>query len=166
MEIASPDRLAMTLRKELTMKNKPLMLASLLRFIIAFAAVLNLLIGLMFFFGPELGITLWPSPLPREMMRFTGSIVLANGIGAAMIVRKPTWENARVLVAVALVYGVAVFLGLSIDLLAAGAPPIFWVYLIINTLFLFPAAYFFWKYEQSSKETYLNANYVNAKKEA
>jgi hypothetical protein len=168
MEIASPDRLAMTLRKEMTMNTKPLMLAPLLRLTIAFAAVLNLLIGLLFFFGPELGITLWPSPspLPREMLRFTGSIVLANGIGAAMIVHRPTWENARVLVAVALVYGVAVFLGLSIDLLAAGAPSIFWIYLIINTLFLFPAAYFFWKYEQSSKETYVNANYVNAKKEA
>jgi hypothetical protein len=110
---------------------------------------LNLIIGLLFFFGPELGITLWPSPLPREMMRFTGSIVFANGIGAAMIARRPTWENARVLVAVALVYGVAVFFGLFIDLVAAGAPPIFWIYLIINTFFLLPAGYFFWKYEQS-----------------
>jgi hypothetical protein len=166
MEIASPDRLAMTLTKEMTMNTKPFMLAPLLRLTIAFAAVLNLLIGLMFFFGPELGVTLWPSSLPREMMRFTGSIVLANGVGAAMIVRRPTWENARVLVAVALVYGGAVFLGLSIDLMAAGAPPIFWIYLIINTFFLLPAAFFFWKYEQSSKETFVNASYVNAKKEA
>lgn len=148
------------------MPTKPLMLTPLLRFTIAFAAALNLLIGLAFFFGPELGINLWPSPLPREMMRFTGSIVLANGIGAAMIARKPTWENARVLVAVALVYGVAVFLGLFIDLIAAGAPAVFWVYLIINTFFLIPAAYFFWKYEQSTKANLVNTNYVNAKKEA
>jgi hypothetical protein len=142
------------------------MLAPLLRFTIAFAAALNLLIGVLFFFGPELGITLWPSPLPREMMRFTGSIVFANGIGAAMIFRRPTWENARVLVAVALVYGVAVFFGLFIDLIAACAPPIFWIYLIINTFFLIPAAYFFWKYEQSHKETLISTHYVNAKKEA
>ena len=148
------------------MNTKPLMLAPLLRLIIGFATGLNLLIGLAFFFGPELGITLWPSPLPREMMRFTGSIVLANGIGAAMIVRRPTWENARVLVAVALLYGVAVFLGLFIDLIAAGAPAFFWIYLIINTLFLIPAAYFFWKYEQSTKETLTNASYLNVKKEA
>jgi hypothetical protein len=141
------------------------MLPPLLRFIIAFAAGLNLLIGLAFFFGPELGITLWPSPLPREMMRFTGSIVLANGIGAAMIVRRPTWENARVLVAVALVYGLAVFLGLFIDLVAAGAPAVFWIYLIINTLFLIPAAYFFWRYEQSTRESLSNTRYVNTKKE-
>jgi hypothetical protein len=142
------------------------MLAPLLRLVIAFAAGLNLLIGLLFFFGPELGITLWPTPLPREMVRFVGSIVFANGIGAAMIVRRPTWENARVLVAVALMYGAAVFLGLFIDLIAAGAPPIFWIYLIVNTFFLIPAAYFFWKYERSTKESLVNANYVNATKEA
>jgi hypothetical protein len=82
------------------------------------------------------------------MMRFIGAIVLANGIGAAMIVRRPTWENARVLIAVALVYGALVFLGLLIDLLAAGAPFVFWIYLVINTFFLIPAAYFFWQYEQ------------------
>jgi len=131
------------------MQTKAVMLASPLRITIAIAAALNLLIGLLFLFGPELGITLWPSPLPREMMRFVGSIVLANGIGAAMIVRKPTWENARVLVAVALVYGVAVLLSLAVDLLTAGAPFVFWVYLIINTFFLLPAAYFFWRYEQA-----------------
>jgi hypothetical protein len=147
------------------MNTKPLMLAPILRFTIAFAAVLNLIIGLLFFFGPELGITLWPSPLPREMMRFTGSIVFANGIGAAMIARRPAWENARVLVAVALVYGVAVFLGLFIDLVSAGAPPVFWIYLIINTFFLIPAGYFYWKYEQSNKEYFSYTNYVGAKKE-
>ena len=131
------------------MDNKILMLAQPLRLTIAMAAALNLLIGLLFLLGPELGITLWPSPLPREMMRFVGSIVLANGIGAAMIVRKPTWENARVLVAVALVYGAIVFLGLILDLLTAGAPFVFWIYLVINTFFLLPAAYFFWRYEQA-----------------
>jgi hypothetical protein len=131
------------------MQTKAVMLAPPLRITIAIAAALNLLIGLLFLFGPELSITLWPSPLPREMMRFVGSIVLANGIGAAMIVRKPTWENARVLVAVALVYGVAVLLSLAVDLLTAGAPFVFWVYLIINTFFLLPAAYFFWRYEQA-----------------
>jgi hypothetical protein len=132
-----------------TMDNKPLMLAWPLRITITIAAALNLLIGLVFLLGPELGFVLWPSPLPREMMRFVGSIVLANGIGAAMIVRQPTWENARVLVAVALVYGVLVLLGLVVDLLTAGAPFVFWVYLIINTFFLLPAAYFFWRYEQA-----------------
>jgi len=131
------------------MNTKMLMLAPLLRTTIAIAAALNLLIGLLFLFGPELAFTLWPSPLPREMMRFIGSIVLANGVGAAMIVRKPTWENARVLIAVALVYGTLIFLSLIVDLLTAGAPPIFWIYLAINTFFLLPATYFFWKYERA-----------------
>ena len=139
------------------MDTKTLMLTPLLRSTIAIAAALNLLIGLLFLLGPELGITLWPVPLPREMMRFVGSIVLANGIGAAMIVRKPTWENARVLVAVALVYGGLVFLGLLIDLLMAGAPFVFWVYLLINTLFLLPASYFFWRYEQSQSSHLLRS---------
>jgi len=131
------------------METKALMLPPLLRFTITIAAALNLLIGLAFLLGPELGFTLWPSPVPREMMRFIGSIVLANGIGAAMIVRRPTWENARVLVAVALVYGILVFLGLIVDLLTAGAPPVFWIYLVINTGFLLPATYFFWKYDRA-----------------
>jgi hypothetical protein len=131
------------------MNNKPLMLTPLLRFTIGIAAALNFLIGLVFLLGPELGFALWPSPLPREMMRFIGSIVLANGMGAAMIARKPTWENSRVLIAVALVYGTLIFLGLIFDLLTAGAPAVFWIYLAINTLFLVPAAYFFWKYESA-----------------
>ena len=131
------------------METKALMLPPLLRFTITIAAALNLLIGLAFLLGPELGFTLWPSPVPREMMRFVGSIVFANGIGAAMIVRRPTWENARVLIAVALVYGSLIFLGLIIDLLIAGAPPVFWIYLFINTCFLLPAMYFFWKYERA-----------------
>jgi len=132
------------------MDTKKLMLAPLLRITITIAAALNLLIGLFFLLGPELGFVLWPSPLPREIMRFIGSIVFANGIGAGMIARRPTWENSRVLIAVALVYGTLIFLSLIVDLLAAGAPSIFWIYLVINTLFLFPAAYFFWKYERAS----------------
>lgn len=131
------------------MNTKTLMLAPLLRFTIGIAAALNFLIGLVFLLGPELGFILWPSALPREMMRFIGSIVLANGVGAAMIVRRPTWENARVLIAVALVYGTLIFLSLIFDLLTVGAPPVFWIYLIINTFFLLPAAYFFWTYERA-----------------
>jgi hypothetical protein len=131
------------------MDTKALTLAPVLRLTIAFAATLNMLIGVLFLIGPELGFAIWPSPLPREMMRFVGSIVIANGVGAAMIFRRPTWENARVLIAVALVYGALVFLGLLIDLLTAGAPSIFWIYLAVNTFFLFPVGYFFWKYEHA-----------------
>jgi hypothetical protein len=132
-----------------TMDTKVLMLAPLLRLAIGLAAVTNLAIGLLFLFGPELGFALWPSPLPREIMRFIGAIVVGNGVGAAMIFRSPTWENARVLIAVAFVYGVLVFLSLLVDLLTVGAPVIFWIYLVVNTVFLLPAGYLFWQYERS-----------------
>lgn len=130
------------------MNAKPLMLSPLLRIAGAITAAIDIIVGLLFLFGPELGLTLWPTPIPRELMRFIGSIVFANGIGAAMVVQRPTWENARVLVAVALIYGAAVFLGLIIDLLAAGAPPIFWGYVIGDAIFLFPVVYLFLRYER------------------
>jgi hypothetical protein len=126
------------------MEKKPLMLAGHLRLVIGLAAVTNLVIGLLFLFGPELGFALWPSPLPREIMRFIGSIV------AAMIFLRPTWENARVLIAVAFVYGTLVFLSLLVDLLTVGAPQIFWIYLVVNTIFLLPAGYLFWQYDHTA----------------
>ena len=81
--------------------NQPL--SGFLRIAIAVAALLNILIGLAFLFGPELNINLWPTPVSVELKRFIGAIVLANGIGAAMIVRRGTWENVRVLIMVALI---------------------------------------------------------------
>lgn len=131
------------------MQNNRLVLAPLPRIALGLAAALNVCIGLVFLSGPETGINPWPAPLPREMMRFVGAIVIANGAGAAMIFRRPIWENAHVLVAVALVYGSLVFLSLAFDLRRAGAPFIFWIYLMMNTIFLVPAGYFCWKYEQS-----------------
>ena len=89
-----------------------------------------------------------PALLEMLGIPYTGSRVLANGIGAGMIVRKPTWENARVLIAVALVYGMLVFFGLLIDLLTSDIPRLFWLYVIFDGIFSFPAAYFFWKYER------------------
>jgi hypothetical protein len=131
------------------MDTKSLRLATPLRLAIALAAVTNLVIGSLFLFGPELGFVLWPSPLPREIMRFIGAIVIGNGVGAALIFRRPTWENARVLIAVAFVYGTLVFLSLLVDLLTVGAPAIFWVYLMVNAVFLLPAGYLFWQYEHT-----------------
>ena len=64
-------------------------------------AGIDLVIGLLFLLGPELGVTLWPKPIAPLLMRFIGSIVLANGVGAWMVVRQGTWEGARVLFTVA-----------------------------------------------------------------
>ncbi len=65
-------------------------LAPALRAAIAATAAIDLLIGLAFLLGPELRLTLWPTPIPLALMRFIGAIVLANGVGAVMIVRRPT----------------------------------------------------------------------------
>lgn len=126
------------------------MLSTPFRAAIAVAALLNVLIGLAFLFGPELNINLWPTPVGVELKRFIGAIVLANGIGAAMIVRRGTWENARVLMMVALVYGAAVFVMLLYDLVQGIADPFFWIYITIDAIFLIPVAYIYWLYERAS----------------
>ena len=125
-------------------------LGSTLRAAIAVTALIDLLIGLAFLLGPELGLTLWPTPIPLALMRFIGAIVLANGVGALMIVRRPTWENARTLFTVALVYGIVVLIALLYQLLVAGAAPIFWFYVVVDAVFLVPIGAIFWAYERAS----------------
>ena len=109
----------------------------------------NFLIGLAFLFGPELNLNLWPTPVGVELKRFIGSIIVANGIGAAMIVRRGRWENARVLIMVALVYGAAILVMLLYDLLKGIADPFFWIYVAVDTIFLVPVAYIYWLYERA-----------------
>jgi hypothetical protein len=121
-----------------------------LRIAIAVTAVIDLLIGLAFLLGPELGLTLWPTPIPLALMRFIGAIVFANGVGALMIVARPTWENARTLFTVALVYGIVVLIGLLYQLLVTGAAPIFWFYVVVDTIFLVPICWIFWAYERAA----------------
>jgi hypothetical protein len=121
-----------------------------LRIAIAATAVIDLLNGLAFLLGPELRLTLWPTPIPLALMRFIGAIVFANGVGALQIVRRPTWENARTLFTVALVYGIVVLLALLYQLLALGAAPIFWLYIIVDAIFLVPISLVFWLYERAS----------------
>lgn len=124
-------------------------LSTPLRAAIAVAALSNFLIGLAFLFGPELNLNLWPTPVGVELKRFIGSIIVANGIGAAMIVRRGTWENARVLMMVALIYGVAVLVMLLYDLVQGVADPFFWLYIAVDATFLVPVAYIYWLYERA-----------------
>ena len=126
------------------------LLTAPLRTAVAVAALLNLLIGLAFLFGPELNLNLWPTPVSVELKRFIGAIIVANAVGAAMIVRRATWENARVLMMVALVYGVAVLVTLLFDLARGIANPFFWIYVAVDAIFLVPVAYVYWLYERSS----------------
>ena len=121
-----------------------------LRAAIAATAAIDLLIGLAFLLGPELGLTLWPTPIPLALMRFIGAIVFANGVGALMIVRWPAWENARTLFTVALAYGIVVLIALLYQLLAVGAAPMFWIYMLVDVIFLVPIGTIFWTYERAS----------------
>jgi hypothetical protein len=120
-----------------------------LRLAVAVAATIDLIIGLAFLFAPELGFTLWPTPIAPVLSRFIGSIIVANGVGAWMIVRDATWEGARVLFAVALVYGVVVLVALLYHLLLGDAAPFFWIYAAVDAMFLGPIGYIYWRYEHS-----------------
>ena len=121
-----------------------------LRALIAVTAAIDLLIGLAWLLGPELGVALWPTAIPPALMRFIGAIVFANGVGALMIVRRPTWENARTLFVVAFVYGILVLLALLYQLLVLGAPSFFWWYIVVDTIFLVPIGYIIWANERGS----------------
>lgn len=112
-------------------------------------ATIELVIGLAFLLGPEMGITLWPSPISPVLMRFIGSIILANGVGAALMVRQGTWEGARVLFMVALVYGVVILIALLYHLLfLEGTNPVFWGYVALDAVFLVPIVYIYWTQER------------------
>jgi hypothetical protein len=124
-------------------------LSTPLRLAVAVTALIDLLIGLAFLFGPELNLNLWPTPVGVELKRFIGSIILANGLGAAMIVRQGTWAEARVLVMVALSYGLAVMVMLLYDLARGAADPFFWVYVTLDAIFLVPIAYIYWSHERA-----------------
>ena len=84
-----------------------------------------------------------------KRLREAGAIILANAVGAAMIVRRGTWENARVLMMVALIYGVAVLVMLLYDLIQGVANPFFWFYVAVDAVFLVPVAYVYWLYERA-----------------
>jgi hypothetical protein len=124
--------------------------APALRALIAVTAAIDLLVGLAWLLGPELGLTLWPTPIPPALMRFIGAIVFANGVGALMIVGRPTWENARTLFAVAFVYGILILFALLYQLLVLGAAPFFWLYVIVDLIFLVPIGYIIWSNERAS----------------
>lgn len=123
-------------------------LSERLRTVIAFTAAVDWAIGLLFLFNPELQIGLWPTPVSPVLARFIGAIIIGNGAGAMMIARQGTWEGARALIAVALVYGAIVLAALLYHLLAAGAPTVFWVYAVVDGVFLLPIAYVYFNHER------------------
>jgi hypothetical protein len=135
----------------LTVPTHPLKLAPLVRMALILTAAVDFLIGLAWLCGPDAGLSLWPSSVPSVLSRFIGAIVLANGFGAVLIAVRGTWESARALFIVALAYGGAVLLGLVYELLFHGAPAIFWAYVLVDFLFLFPILLILGYYEWAAR---------------
>lgn len=124
-------------------------LAPWLRGVLLFTAVLDTIIGLIFIFAPELDFDLWPNDIGPVLSRFIGGIILANGVGSYVASRSRTWEGARALFTVGLVYGIVVLLATLYHLLFKDADGVFWTYVIVDAVFVGPIAYVMWKQEQA-----------------
>jgi len=100
------------------------------------AGIFNLLVGLGFFFLPELRLQLWPTPVPDALARFIGAIILGNSVGAIWLSTEKEWARVRPLALVAVVYGTLVAGGLLYQLLAKNDRPAFWLYFLFDMPFL------------------------------
>ena len=100
------------------------------------AGLVNLIVGLGFFFLPELHPPLWPTSIPVILDRFIGAIILGNAAGAFWLVTEREWARVRPLAIVAVVYGTLVALALLYHLLWLGAASTFWIYFSFDVPFL------------------------------
>ena len=100
------------------------------------AGLVNLVVGLGFFFLPELHSPLWPTSIPPILDRFIGAIILGNAAGAFWLSTEREWARVRPLAIVAVVYGTLVAFALLYHLLWLGASRSFWIYLVIDVPFL------------------------------
>jgi len=100
------------------------------------AGIFNLLVGLGFFFLPELHLQLWPTPVPDTLARFIGAIILGNSAGAMWLSTEREWARVRPLALVAAVYGTLVPAGLLYEILAKNASHTFWLYFLFDMPFL------------------------------
>lgn len=100
------------------------------------AGLANLVVGLGFFFLPELHPTLWPTSIPVILDRFIGAIILGNAAGAFWLATEREWARVRPLAIVAVVYGTLVAFALLYHLLWLGASSTFWIYFLFDVPFL------------------------------
>ena len=100
------------------------------------AGVVNLLVGLGFFFLPELHLPLWPTSIPAILDRFIGAIIIGNSVGAFWLATEHEWARVRALALVATVYGTLVAGALLYHLLWLKASPSFWIYFLFDVPFL------------------------------
>lgn len=100
------------------------------------AGLVNLVVGLGFFFLPEIHSPLWPTSIPTILDRFIGAIILGNAAGAFWLAREREWARVRPLAIVAVVYGTLVAFALLYHLLWLGASSSFWIYFLFDVPFL------------------------------
>ena len=100
------------------------------------AGLVNLVVGLGFFFLPEIHSPLWPTSIPTILDRFIGAIILGNAAGAFWLAREREWARVRPLAIVAVVYGTLVAFALLYHLLWLGASNSFWIYFLFDVPFL------------------------------
>jgi hypothetical protein len=129
--------------------RRPQVLSDGVRRLLVAAAVIDLLLGAAFFLGPELRLPLWPSALPALVSRLIGAIVLANGVGILAAVRRGTWEAMRALFLIGLVYGGLAMGAFLYHLAVLGAPRIFWVYVVLDAVYLVAIGFIFARYERA-----------------
>lgn len=100
------------------------------------AGLVNFVVGLGFFFLPEIHSPLWPTSIPAILDRFIGAIILGNAAGALWLSREREWARVRPLAIVAVVYGTLVAGALLYHLLWLGASSAFWIYFLFDVPFL------------------------------
>ena len=101
-----------------------------------FAGIFNLVVGLAFFFLPELSLSIWPTSIPTLLDRFIGAIIIGNGVGAIWLSTQSEWARVRPLAIVAVVYGTLVALALLYHLMWLNAAKVFWLYFLFDVPFL------------------------------
>src|SRR6266571_2589946 len=114
----------------------PLTFSPLERVLAFLAGIVNLIVGLCFFFLPELQFALWPTSIPPLLDRFIGAIIIGNGVAAIWLSTEREWARVRPLALVALVYGTLVAGALLYHLLWLNASATFWIYFLFDVPFL------------------------------
>ena len=125
-----------------SMLNPTRRLSRMLKDIVILAASINLLLGALVFFAPELGLEFWPEKMPDVLARFAGSIIAASGAGFLSAVKHGTWDGIRAFFVVGFVYGAMMLVALLYHL-TLNAHPIFWLYAAINAAYLVPIAWIY-----------------------
>jgi O-antigen/teichoic acid export membrane protein len=114
----------------------PTTFSPLERVLALLAGIVNLIVGMGFFFLPELHFPLWPTSIPAILDRFIGAIIIGNGVGALWLSTEKEWARVRPLALVALVYGTLVAVALLYHLLWLNASATFWLYFLFDVPFL------------------------------